>query len=126
MAAEYILFSLIASLARLPRGLLDVTDAPYAVDPSGTKDVTVSLRSALNAALVQNKAAFMPPGRYLISNTITVVQPCDLVSFNASLQGTDDINIILYFKFSVVEELQPTLIFPPIETLVQGPWRWRH
>ena len=85
MAAQFILFSLIMSVTRLPRGLLDVTESPYSVDSSGKKDVTTSLRSAINAALVQNKAVFMPPGRYLVSDTITIAQPCDMVRFCTTL-----------------------------------------
>lgn len=53
-------------------GWLDVTE--YGADPSGETDSTKSLQATIRAAFASNFAVFFPPGRYLVSETLTVSQ----------------------------------------------------
>ena len=62
----------------LPRGVLNITAPPHSVDSSGATDVTLALRAAIAAALSGDQVVFVPPGRYLVSDTIEIVQPCEM------------------------------------------------
>ena len=74
----------------LPRGVLDVTAPPHSVDNSGATDVTQQLRVAIKAAFAGNEVVFLPVGRYLISDTIDIAQPCDMFQN----RGDGGINIV--------------------------------
>ena len=58
----------------LPRGLLDVTQPPYSADNTGKSDVTAVLQRAVSDGYAQQAAVYFPSGRYLVSDTITVLQ----------------------------------------------------
>lgn len=53
-------------------GYVDVTRAPYNADSTGQKDATAAIQNALIATETSGKAVFLPAGRYMVSNTITV------------------------------------------------------
>ena len=79
-----------SSAINLPRGLLDVTLPPFSADSTGTKDATAPLRAAISAALIANEVVWLPPGRYLVSDTLNIVQPCDTYK----QRGDGGINIV--------------------------------
>mmetsp|Transcript_45621 Transcript_45621/g.130178 ORF Transcript_45621/g.130178 Transcript_45621/m.130178 type:complete len:771 (-) Transcript_45621:99-2411(-) len=75
LAVHWLLFGGLASLAsELPRGILDVTAAPYNVDNTGATDCTRALQRAVDAARAGFLAALLPHGTYLVSDTITLLQ----------------------------------------------------
>ena len=51
-------------------GFLDVTQAPYFADPNGQKDATAALQRALDDARDARLVAYLPAGRYLVTDTI--------------------------------------------------------
>jgi len=51
-------------------GFLDVTQAPYRADPTGRTDSTAAIQRAINDARDARLVCFLPPGRYLVSDTI--------------------------------------------------------
>ncbi len=51
-------------------GFLDVTLPPYNADPSGKIDSTASIQQAINDARDAQLVCLLPPGRYLVSDTI--------------------------------------------------------
>ena len=55
-----------------PRGILDVTAAPYNADSTGTKDVSDILQRAIHDGFLTQQAVFFPLGRYLVSKPIEV------------------------------------------------------
>jgi hypothetical protein len=55
-------------------GCLDVTEAPYAADPTGTDDSTAAIQRAVDDARDQGLVCFFPAGTYLISDTISCEQ----------------------------------------------------
>jgi hypothetical protein len=55
-------------------GLLDVTKAPYAADPTGRTDSTTAIQRAVNDARDNWLVCFFPEGTYLISDTISCEQ----------------------------------------------------
>ena len=55
-------------------GILNVTAPPHSLDASGVTDVTKGLQAAILAAKAANLALFLPPGRYLVSDTLHVDQ----------------------------------------------------
>jgi hypothetical protein len=61
--------------ALLATGCLDVTQAPYAADPTGKADATAAIQRAANDARDRQLACYFPPGTYLISDTISCEQP---------------------------------------------------
>jgi len=56
------------ALARL--GYVDVTASPFSADPSGRKDSTQAIQSAVNFARDHQMVCFLPPGDYRLSATI--------------------------------------------------------
>lgn len=58
----------------LSLGILDVTRSPYGADPTGKTDVTASLQRALDDARDTQSICYLPPGDYLVSDTIVGVQ----------------------------------------------------
>lgn len=58
----------------LEYGILDVTKMPYSADNTGNEDVTLILQQALNDARDTRSVLYLPPGTYLVSNTITGIQ----------------------------------------------------
>lgn len=52
-------------------GLLDVTRAPYAADPTGVRDSTTAIQDAVNDARDRQLVCFFPSGTYLISEMIS-------------------------------------------------------
>jgi len=55
-------------------GILNVTAPPFSIDNTGVTDVTVQLQAAIAAAYGAQLALFLPPGRYLVSDTLHVEQ----------------------------------------------------
>lgn len=55
-------------------GLLDVTQAPYAADPSGQRDATAALNRAIADARDARLTTYLPAGRYRVSGPIIGVQ----------------------------------------------------
>ena len=55
-------------------GILNVTAPPHSLDASGATDVTKGLQAAILSAKAANLALFLPPGRYLVSDTLHVDQ----------------------------------------------------
>lgn len=55
-------------------GILNATRSCAGVDPTGTVDVTRALQACIEAAYTANQALFLAPGRYLVSDTLTVAQ----------------------------------------------------
>lgn len=51
-------------------GYLDVTRSPYKADPSGKVDATAAIQQAINDARDAQLVCLLPPGRYLVSDTI--------------------------------------------------------
>jgi hypothetical protein len=51
-------------------GFLDVTQAPYRADPTGERDATQAIQAALDDARDARLVAYLPPGRYRVSDTI--------------------------------------------------------
>lgn len=65
-------------------GYLDVTQAPYFADSTGTADATAQIQNAINDAIAYQLACFFPPGAYLVSDTLNAMQddrdyPCVMV-----------------------------------------------
>jgi hypothetical protein len=58
----------------LELGLLDVTAAPYAADPTGAADSTKAIQRAVNDARDRRLVCFFPEGTYLISDTLSCEQ----------------------------------------------------
>lgn len=55
------------------------TDAPYLADPSGERDSTEALRAALNACSeLGGGVVYLPAGRYLVTDTVTIPAGCVL------------------------------------------------
>ena len=55
-------------------GLVDITGAPFFVDPTGRKDATKALQKAINFARDHQMVCFFPSGTYLVSDTISCIQ----------------------------------------------------
>ncbi|MCU0913206.1 MAG: glycoside hydrolase family 55 protein [Planctomycetes bacterium] len=51
-------------------GFLEVTKAPYNADPTGKSDATQALQQAIDDARDAQLVAYLPAGRYLVSDTI--------------------------------------------------------
>lgn len=51
-------------------GVIDVTQAPYNADPTGTVDATVAIQTALNDYPNDNRVIYLPTGTYLISDRL--------------------------------------------------------
>jgi hypothetical protein len=47
-------------------GWIDVTDAPYNADPTGTVDSTMQIAMAINAIPARGAVLYFPPGTYNI------------------------------------------------------------
>ncbi|QDT39123.1 glycosyl hydrolase family 28-related protein [Stratiformator vulcanicus] len=52
-------------------GYVDVTAAPFAADPTGSRDSTKSLQDAINFARDHQMVCFFPAGDYVISETLS-------------------------------------------------------
>jgi hypothetical protein len=103
-------------VSELPRGMLNITAPPHSVDNSGTTDVTQALRTAIATALTSNEVVFVPPGRYLISDTIEIAQPCEMFKD----RGDGGINIVpCRFRPNMV--LGSTAALPQRPTFVLAP-----
>src|SRR5690606_35626301 len=55
-------------------GLLDVTAEPYNADPTGSRDSTRALQHAINDARDARMLTYLPPGSYLVSDTLFGIQ----------------------------------------------------
>jgi len=55
-------------------GILDVTQAPYGADPTGSRDSTTAIQQAIDDARDARLVVYFPPGIYLVSNTIEAAQ----------------------------------------------------
>eukprot|EP00038_Savillea_parva_P004098 m.134068 g.134068 ORF g.134068 m.134068 type:complete len:869 (-) comp11373_c0_seq7:124-2730(-) len=58
----------------LPRGVVSVTSSPYHCDSTGQTDVTACLQRVIDDGFSNQTAVFFPPGRYAVSDTLTVTQ----------------------------------------------------
>ena len=56
-------------------GILDVTSSPYNADPSGKKDATQSIQSAIDDACRWQMVCYFPAGTYMVTNTLSCIQP---------------------------------------------------
>lgn len=60
-------------------GIIDPTDLslPLAIraDPTGTRDSTAAINQVLARGYAEDKVVILPPGVYLISDTIEAVRP---------------------------------------------------
>lgn len=92
------------------RGILNATASCAGVDGSGTADSTTALQRCIERAYQANLALFLAPGRYLISDTLTVAQGDAGPSFTAA-------NIIpCRFRANVL--LGSTALLPARPTIV--------
>lgn len=55
-------------------GIIDVTLPPYSADPAGKRDATKAIQQAVNDARDGRLIVFLPPGEYLVSDTIIANQ----------------------------------------------------
>ena len=55
-------------------GVLDVTQAPYGADPTGVRDSSASIQQAVRDARDARMVTYLPPGQYLVSETIEAAQ----------------------------------------------------
>lgn len=55
-------------------GAIDVTAPPFRADPTGTRDSTRALQDAIDFARNRQMAAYLPAGKYRISDSITSIQ----------------------------------------------------
>jgi len=55
-------------------GILNATAPPFSLDASGATDVTQQLQAAISAAYTAQVALFLPPGRYLVSDSLRAEQ----------------------------------------------------
>jgi hypothetical protein len=69
-------------------GILDVTKAPYHADPGGRRDSTAAIQRALDDARDARMVTFLPPGTYLVSDTLTCIQGIVHIA-GTSLWGAD-------------------------------------
>jgi hypothetical protein len=53
-------------------GYIDVTQAPYNIDDTGSTDVTTALQNAVNAASAAGEGVYLPQGTYTISAPLNV------------------------------------------------------
>jgi len=63
-----------ANKSLLLSGYIDVTSHPYNADPTGMKDATAAIQQALKDARDARMVCYLPPGRYLVSKTISGIQ----------------------------------------------------
>ena len=66
-------------------GILNATADCVGVDNGGAVDVTAPLQACITKAYLLNRALFLPPGRYLVSDTLAA---------NQSGGGADAVNIV--------------------------------
>ena len=62
------------SAAAASLGILNATASCAGVDGSGKTDSTAALQGCIERAYEANLALFLAPGRYLVSDTLTVAQ----------------------------------------------------
>ena len=55
-------------------GILNVSSPPWSIDNTGGTDVTHQLQAAIKAAYDSQLALFLPPGRFLVSDTLEADQ----------------------------------------------------
>lgn len=55
-------------------GILDASKAPYLADPSGKRDSSKAIQTAMEDARDARLVTFLPAGRYRVSNTLTCIQ----------------------------------------------------
>jgi hypothetical protein len=102
-------------------GILNVTAPPYSLDASGATDVTEGLQAAILAAKAANLALFLPPGRYLVSDTLRVDQQPGFGNNGSKAWHSDGgINIVPNrFKANVI--LGSVAALPARPTIVLAP-----
>lgn len=77
-------------------GILDVTDAPYSADRSGTDDSTRAIRQAIIDARDGRMVAYLPPGLYRVSDTIWASQINQQSKAISSFDLRDDFPCVLW------------------------------
>lgn len=55
-------------------GFLDVTRAPYGADPTGNADAAAAIQRAMDDARDAQLTCYLPPGTYLVSDTVAGVE----------------------------------------------------
>jgi parallel beta-helix repeat protein len=55
-----------------PADAISVTDQPYGADPTGAKDATQAIQSAVDAGSAQGKTVWIPTGTYLVTSHVNV------------------------------------------------------
>lgn len=51
----------------------NIANSKYGADPTGVYDSTVAIQNAINAAIANHGTVFIPPGFFLVTNTISVI-----------------------------------------------------
>ena len=65
-----------------PANSIDVTQAPYSADNTGSTDVTATMQKAINAGSSAGQTVYVPKGSYKISSTLSLS--------NVTLQGAGE------------------------------------
>jgi len=60
-------------------GLLDVTQPPFSADPTGHRDATEAIQTAVDAGRMHYLTVYFPSGSYKVTKTISVLQPEKMV-----------------------------------------------
>lgn len=66
--------AILGNRAAAAQGLVDVTAAPFAADPTGRRDSTLAIQMAVDFARDRQMVCFFPSGTYRVSDTIECVQ----------------------------------------------------
>lgn len=78
-----IIITLILTVSLFPAlifaNLVDVTQAPYNADNTGTTDASSAIQSALNALSSTKKSLFFPSGTYKLDNQISIPSSVSLI-----------------------------------------------
>lgn len=84
--------------ARL-KGMVFVTDAPFNAKGDGVTDDAPAIQAALNFAMTNNKAIYIPAGRYLCNSAILTGNTAATVSKFVGIYGSGR-NTVLLARFS--------------------------
>lgn len=97
-------------------GLLDVTQAPYQADPTGTSDARAAIQAALNDAhgMDRRRTVYLPAGTYRLSGGIHFPGP------GVTLQGQGRDRTILKLDNNAATFGNPALPQPVLSTISPG------
>ncbi len=65
-------FEAVPAAVAQPANSINVTQAPYSADNSGSNDVTATLQNAINAGSSAGQVVYLPSGKYKVSGPLTV------------------------------------------------------